>query len=70
MTNMANAAILERDPAKRAEMYLEIQKAHQASSPFVIMFQQAEVAGVRANTKGFIIGPAFDDNRYHDVTKN
>jgi len=70
MTQMANAAILERDPAKRAEMYLDIQKAHQATSPFVIMFQQAEVAGVRADTKGFIIGPAFDDNRYHDVTKD
>ncbi len=69
MTKMADAAVLERDPAKRAEMYLEIQKIHQATSPFVIMFQQTEVAGVRADTKGFIIGPAFDDNRYADVTK-
>ena len=51
-------------------MYLEIQKTHQATSPFVIMFQQTEVAGVRADTKGFIIGPAFDDNKYHEVTKN
>ena len=70
MTTMADAAILERDPAKRAEMYLEIQKAHQATSPFVIMFQQTEVAATRADTKGFIIGPAFDDNKYHEVTKN
>lgn len=70
MTKMADAAILERDPAKRAEMYLEIQKAHQATSPFVIMFQQTEVAATRADTKGFIIGPAFDDNKYHEVTKN
>lgn len=69
MTKMADAAVLERDPAKRAEMYLEIQKAHQAVSPFVIMFQQIEVAGVRADTKGFIIGPSFDDNRYAKVTK-
>ena len=69
MTTMADAAILERDPAKRAEMYLEIQKVHQASSPFVIMFQQTEVAGVRADTKGFIIGPSFDSNFYYDVTK-
>ena len=70
MTKMADAAVLESDPAKRAEMYLEIQKIHQATSPFVIMFQQTEVAATRADTKGFIIGPAFDDNRYHKVTKN
>nr|WP_322095968.1 ABC transporter substrate-binding protein [Pelagibius litoralis] len=70
MTKMSDAAILERDPAKRAALYLEIQKAHQVTSPFVIMFQQTEVAATRADTKGFIIGPAFDDNRYHEVTKN
>ena len=69
MTKMADAAVLERDPKKRAEMYLEIQKIHQATSPFVIMFQQTEVAGIRADTHGFIIGPAFDDNRYAGVTK-
>ena len=69
MTKLSDAAILERDPAKRAEMYLEIQKAHQVTSPFVIMFQQTEVAAVRADTKGFVIGPAFDDNRYAGVTK-
>ena len=69
MTKVADAAVLERDPAKRAELYLEIQKIHQATSPFVVMFQQTEVAGIRADTEGFIIGPAFDDNRYGGVTK-
>lgn len=69
MTKAADAAMLERDSAKRAEMYLELQKIHQATSPFVIMFQQIEVAAVRADTKGFIIGPSFDDNLYMKVTK-
>src|SRR3546814_11334618 len=69
MTKMADAAALERDSAKRAEMYLELQKVHQATSPFVIMFQQIEVAAVRADTKGFIIGPSFVDNPYAKVTK-
>jgi peptide/nickel transport system substrate-binding protein len=69
MTKVADAAVLERDPAKRAELYQEIQRIHQATSPFVIMFQQIEVAGIRADTKGFIIGPAFDDNKYAGVTK-
>lgn len=69
MTKVADAAVLERDPARRAELYLEIQRIHQATSPFVVMFQQIEVAGIRADTKGFVIGPAFDDNRYAGVTK-
>jgi peptide/nickel transport system substrate-binding protein len=69
MTKAADAAMLERDPAKRAEMYRELQKVHQATSPFVIMFQQTEVVAARADTKGFIIGPSFDDNLYAEVTK-
>jgi peptide/nickel transport system substrate-binding protein len=32
------------------------------TSPFVIMFQQTEVAAVRANVKDFIMGPSFDNN--------
>lgn len=69
MTKAADAAVLESDPAKRAAMYQEIQKIHQATSPFVVMYQQTEVAAIRADTKGFIMGPAFDDNLYHEVTK-
>jgi peptide/nickel transport system substrate-binding protein len=69
MTKEADAAMLESDPAKRAAMYREIQKVHQAISPFVIMYQQTEVAAIRKDTKGFIMGPAFDDNLYHEVTK-
>ncbi len=69
MTKLADAAVLERDAAKRAEMYLALQREHQQVSPFVVMLQDIEVVAERANTKGFIIGPAFDDNRYHKVTK-
>ncbi len=70
MTKQADAAVLEGDAAKRAEMYLALQREHQQVSPFVIMMQEIEVAAERANTKGFIIGPAFDDNRYYKVTKD
>lgn len=69
MTKATDAAMLERDPAKRAALYREIQKIHQATSPFIIMYQQTEVAALRSNVKGFIMGPAFDDNLYHKVTK-
>ncbi|HEY5597593.1 MAG TPA: ABC transporter substrate-binding protein, partial [Kiloniellales bacterium] len=70
MTKKADAAVLERDPAKRAEMYLEIQKEHQQTSPFVVMFQEIEVTAMRGNVNGFVIGPSFDDNKYNGVTKN
>ena len=70
MTAMADAAVLERDPAKRAEMYLEIQELHQETSPFVIMFQDIETIAERSNVEGTIWGPSFDDNRYWQITKN
>ena len=69
MTKKADAAVLERDTAKRAKMYIELQREHQQVSPFVIMFQDIEVVGERANVKGFIIGPSFDSNFYQYVTK-
>ena len=47
MTAMADAAVLERDAEKRAEMYLEIQRLHQETSPFVIMFQEIEAIAER-----------------------
>ena len=70
MTEMADAAVLERDPKRRAQMYLEIQQLHQQTSPFVIYLQETEVIAERSNTSGFVIGPAFDDNKYDRITKN
>ncbi len=58
----ASSAILERDPAKRAALYEAMQREIMADGPFVIMFQQTENAAERANVKGFIMGPSFDNN--------
>ncbi|MGB5988014.1 MAG: ABC transporter substrate-binding protein [Desulfobacterales bacterium] len=69
MTKKADAAVKERDPAKRAEMYLELQREHQQTSPFIIMFQDIEVAAERADVENFILGPSFDSNFYRYVTK-
>ncbi len=69
MTAKADAAVLEADAAKRATMYEELQAEHQTVSPFVIMFQETEVAALRSNVKGFIIGPNFNDNSFRGVTK-
>jgi peptide/nickel transport system substrate-binding protein len=64
MTAMTAAAALERDAAQRARMYEELQREHQASSPFVILFQDIELIAERANVQGMIWGPSFDDNKY------
>ena len=69
MTRKADAAVKERDPKKREKMYLEIQREHQQTSPFVIMFQDIEVAAERRNVKNFILGPSFDSNFYRFVVK-
>jgi len=69
MSRKTDAAVMERDPQKRAQMYLELQREHQQTSPFVIMFQDIEVAAERQNVKNFILGPSFDSNFYNKVTK-
>jgi peptide/nickel transport system substrate-binding protein len=69
MSQITDAAVRESDPQKRAQMYLELQREHQQNSPFVIMFQDIEVAAERANVQGFVLGPSFDSNFYRDVTK-
>ncbi|MCE5972016.1 ABC transporter substrate-binding protein [Sinirhodobacter sp. WL0062] len=69
MTAKADAAMLEADPAKRAQMYVELQTESQQASPFVIMFQEIEVSGMRKNVDGFIIGPSFNDNSFAHLTK-
>ncbi len=69
MTAAADAAVLERDAAKRVEMYHALQSEHQKVSPFVIMFQETEIAALRSNVEGYIIGPSFNDNSFRGVTK-
>ena len=69
MTAMAQAAVLEHDPEVRSTMYQEIQREHQATSPFVIMFQDIELIASRKGVDGMIWGPSFDDNRYGQATK-
>jgi peptide/nickel transport system substrate-binding protein len=69
MTAIADGAVLEPDAEKRAETYRALQAEHQATSPFIIMFQESEVVAMRSNIKGYIIGPSFNDNSFRGVTK-
>jgi peptide/nickel transport system substrate-binding protein len=70
MTRTMLDAVLERDGAKRAAIYEAAQREHQMTSPFVIMFQQIEVAARRKNVVGFNIGIMSDMNTYAGITKN
>ncbi|MGE5201188.1 MAG: ABC transporter substrate-binding protein [Acidobacteriota bacterium] len=70
MSKKTQAAVEEPDAEKRASMYIELQREHQKVAPFVIMFQQIEVAAHRKNVEGFVVGPGFDNNWYSGIKKN
>ncbi len=63
------AALLEKDSAKRAAVYEELQKEVLARGPFVMVFQQIEVAGYSDKLKGFKLGPSFDTNFVYTISK-
>ena len=69
LTKKADAAALERDGAKRAKMYQEIQAEFRKTSPFVMIYQQTEVAAVRTNVDGLKIGPTSDSTYMFNVSK-
>lgn len=69
LTKLADAAALERDGAKRAKMYQDIQAEFRKSSPFVMLYQQTEVAAYRSNVSGLKIGPTSDSTYVHAVSK-
>ncbi|MEK8051334.1 ABC transporter substrate-binding protein [Ideonella sp. DXS22W] len=69
LTKQADAAVLERDGAKRAKMYQAMQAEFRKTSPFIMLFQQTEVAAYRANVEGLKLGPTFDTNYVFNVGK-
>ena len=60
LTKKADAAVLERDPAKRKAMYEEMQADFRKNSPFVMLYQQTEVAAMRSDVEGLKLGPTSD----------
>jgi peptide/nickel transport system substrate-binding protein len=69
LTKQSDAAALERDAAKRTKMYQEIQAEFRRTSPFVMLFQQIEVAAYRAHLDGLKIGPTSDSTYMFVVGK-
>jgi peptide/nickel transport system substrate-binding protein len=50
-------------------MYEEIQAEFRKTSPFVMLYQQTEVAAYRANLSGLKIGPTSDSTYMFAVAK-
>jgi peptide/nickel transport system substrate-binding protein len=69
MSKKTQAAVEERDTEKRAALYEALQREHMQISPFVILFQQIEVAAHRKSVDGFILGPSNDTNLYSEIAK-
>jgi peptide/nickel transport system substrate-binding protein len=70
LNKLVQAAVLERDAKKRAEMYAELQRKMLEISPFIVMAQEVEVNASRKNLHGMIWGPSFDDNKYWKANKD
>lgn len=69
MSKKTLAALVERDGAKRLEMYRELQREVLKTAPWAMTFQaQAQVA-LRDNVKGFVHGATNDLILYRDVEK-
>ena len=69
LTKKSDAAVLERDAAKRKAMYEEIQAKFRKDSPFVMLYQQTEVAAFRSDVQGLKIGPTSDTTYMFRVSK-
>ncbi len=69
MQAQAKNALLERDTAKRAEMYADLQRKVRETGPFIMLWQETEVAGMRKNVQGLKLGPTFDTNFLAPITK-
>ena len=69
LTKKADAAIMERDTAKRKVLYEELQADFRKTSPFIILSQQTDVAAIRSNVDGFKLGPTSDTNYMFRASK-
>jgi len=69
MTKVTQAAVREKDAKKREATYQQLQREHQKTSPFIIMFQETEVVAHHKGVDGLVIGPSFENNLYHAIKK-
>ncbi len=70
LSRLTDEAVGERDPEKRAAIYHEIQRRVLDDSPFVVLFQEVDLAVERRELHGFVMGEGFDTVFYREVTKS
>ncbi len=63
------AAVIEPDVDKRRAMYEAIQREFLKTSPFAIMFQKIEQAGMQKSVSNLVLGGAITAVSYWPVTK-
>ena len=66
---LLGAAAAEADLARRAQLYGELQRLLQQSSPYIILFQNLEIAARRRTVEGLSLGPSSDYTRYAGIAK-
>ncbi len=69
LTEMVDAAVVEGDREKRAQMYRDIQAQFRETSPFIVMFQLTEQIGRQENVSGLSLGGPITNAAYWTVTK-
>ena len=69
LTAKAEAARDEKNPEKRIELYVELQKASMEHSPFAFMFQVTTTAACRKNVSGVRLGTLSDSHSYAKAAK-
>ena len=69
LSAMTMAALKEKDPQKRAGMYVAIQKKVQRDSPIIVTFQELSQVAMRSNVKGYVNGLTTDLVFYNQVVK-
>ena len=69
ISKLTDAAVRERDTAKREQDYIDLQKRVLDQGCYIIMFQETKQDALRANVKNFIDGPAADVVFYRLATK-
>ncbi|QBY01000.1 ABC transporter substrate-binding protein [Rhodophyticola sp. CCM32] len=70
MNEMTIAALVEPDPAAREEIYLDLQRRVQESSPIVIMFQASYQVAMSDAVSGYVNGATSDFVFYRLVEKS
>ena len=69
LTESARPAVREHDPAKRLEIYEQMQREHLKRAPIAFMLQRNEIAVLRRGVSGLQLGLTADYTRYDGLRK-